>query len=130
MTEGDPPPRTTRIKSPVQVLLCKGCCCGRTDRGLPQVPVERIKAVWQQERLNRTIQLTVSGCLGPCDVPNVALILTPDRTEWLGRIEGDAAYDRLVCWARDCQAAGVVLPLPEALARHRLERFTTQEASA
>ena len=29
------------------------------------------------EKLNRTIQLTISGCLGPCDVPNVALLLTP-----------------------------------------------------
>jgi len=93
-----------------QLVLCMGCCCGRTDRGLPEVPIERLKAIWQAEKLNRTIQLTVSGCLGPCDVPNVVLILTPQLTQWYGRIEGDAAYDLLIDWARACHAAGWLLP--------------------
>ena len=113
-----------------QVILCKGCCCGRTDRGLPEVPVERIKEVWRRERLNSTIQLTVSGCLGPCDVPNVVLILTPEGAEWLGRIEGDAAYDQLVEWARACQVRGALVPLPEALAANRLQRFPMESATA
>ena len=43
-TTSEPMPLTTKVKSPAQVLLCKGCCCGKTDRGLPEVPVERIKA--------------------------------------------------------------------------------------
>jgi hypothetical protein len=103
-----------------QLILCKGCCCGRTDRGLPEVPVERIKAIWQKEKLNRTIQLTISDCLGPCDVPNVVLILTAERTEWLSRIEGDAAYDTLIQWARDCHASQAVVPIPNALALYRL----------
>ncbi len=111
-----------------QLLLCKGCCCGQTGRGLPEVPVERIKAAWKSDRLNRTIQLTISGCLGPCDVPNVALVLTPERAEWLGLIAGDDAYDQLIEWARGCSAAGAVLPLPEAFAENRLERFATTEA--
>jgi cobaltochelatase CobN len=67
---------TTRVRSPAQLLLCKGCCCGRTDRGLPEVPVERIKAAWKAEKLNRGVQLTISGCLGPCDLPNVAVLVT------------------------------------------------------
>jgi len=113
-----------------QLILCKGCCCGRTDRGLPEVPVERIKAIWQREKLNRSIQLTVSGCLGPCDVPNVVLIITPERHEWLGLIEGDAAYDQLIQWARDCHAAGGLVPLPESLAENRLERFAMKESIA
>jgi cobaltochelatase CobN len=112
-----------------QLILCKGCCCGRTDRGLPEVPVEWIKEVWQKEKLNRTIQLTVSGCLGPCDVPNVVLMITPEGNEWLGRIEG-AAYDQLIEWARACQAAGAVVPLPETLAGQRLQRFLTEKATA
>jgi hypothetical protein len=113
-----------------QVVLCKGCCCGRTDRGLPEVPVGRIKEIWQREKLNRSIQLTVSGCLGPCDVPNVVLLITAEGTEWLGRVAGEAAYDKLIQWARDCQAAGALLPLPESLAENRLKRFATEEAIA
>jgi hypothetical protein len=113
-----------------QVVLCKGCCCGRTDRGLPEVPVERLKEFWQREKLNRSIQLTVAGCLGPCDVPNVVLLITPEGNEWLGRIAGDAAYDQLIQWARDCHAAGALVPIPESLTRHRLERFATEGAVA
>jgi cobaltochelatase CobN len=108
-----------------QLIVCKGCCCGRTDRGLPEVPVERIKEIWRREKLNRSIQLTVSGCLGPCDVPNVVLILTSDPPEWLGRIAGDASYNLLIQWARDCHVAGALVPMPEPLAENRLERFAS-----
>jgi hypothetical protein len=108
-----------------QMILCKGCCCGRTDRGFPEVPVERIKEIWKREKLNSSIQLTISGCLGPCDVPNVVLLITPAGNQWLGRIVGDAAYDQLIQWARDCNANGTVVPLPESLAGNRLDRFVT-----
>jgi hypothetical protein len=114
---------TTRVKSPAQVLLCKGCCCGRVDRGLPEVPVDRIKAIWKAEKLNRAVQLTISGCLGPCDLPNVAVIVTAEGTAWYGRLEGDAPYDALIAWARDSVLAGRSLPTPEAIEAHRFERF-------
>jgi (2Fe-2S) ferredoxin len=113
-----------------QVVLCKGCCCGRTDRGLPEVPVERVKEIWQREKLNRSVQLTVSGCLGPCDVPNVVLVITPEGAEWLGRIAGDAAYDQLIQWARDCHATGALVSFPESLGANRLRRFATEEVIA
>lgn len=104
-------------------MLCKGCCCGRTDRGLPEVPVERIKAVWKAEKLNRGVQLTISGCLGPCDLPNVAVLVTATGTQWYGLIDGDAHYDALIAWARACVAGGANLPPPDLLARHRFDRF-------
>jgi cobaltochelatase CobN len=112
------------------MIFCKGCCCGRTDRGLPEVPVQRIKEIWQREKLNRSIQLTVSDCLGPCDVPNVVLLLTAGGSEWLGRIAGDAAYNRLIEWARDCHEAGTLVPLPECFAANRLRRFVSEEPVA
>jgi hypothetical protein len=122
-TPSAPAPLTTKVKSPAQVLLCKGCCCGKTDRGLPEVPVDRIKATWKAEKLNRGVQLTISGCLGPCDLPNVAVVVTAHATAWYGRLDGDAHYDALITWARACVAAGAALPPPEALAGHRFERF-------
>lgn len=30
-----------------QITICKGCCCGNTERGLPEVPVEWLKTEWQ-----------------------------------------------------------------------------------
>ena len=113
-----------------QVILCKGCCCGQTERGKPEVPVDRIKEIWKREKLNRSVQLTVSGCLGPCDVANVVLLMTADGAEWLGGIAGNAEYDDLIQWARDCHAAGAVLPLPESLGHKQLNRFTAKEAIA
>ncbi|HUY87862.1 MAG TPA: (2Fe-2S) ferredoxin domain-containing protein [Pirellulales bacterium] len=109
-----------------QLFLCRGCCCGQTARGLPEVPVERIKAIWKAEKLNRTIQLTISGCLGPCDVPNVVLVLTARRADWFVNVTVDFLYDSLVDWARMCHLSETLLPLPPALDVHRLERFKTR----
>ena len=120
----------TKIKSRGQILLCKGCCCGKTERGLPEVPVDRIKAAWKSGKLNRTIQLTISGCLGPCELPNVAVLMTPEGVTWLGNLAGDAHYDALIDWARDSAAAGSVLPLPEVLDGFRFERFNPPAAQA
>jgi cobaltochelatase CobN len=122
-TASAPAPLITKVKSPAQVLLCKGCCCGKTDRGLPEVPVDRIKATWKSEKLNRAVQLTISGCLGPCDLPNVAVVVTAHTATWYGRLDGDAHYDALIGWARACVAAGTSLPPPEELAAHRFDRF-------
>lgn len=119
----DGPPLATRIRSPAQVLLCKGCCCGKTERGLPEVPVERIKAAWKSEKLNRAVQLTISGCLGPCDLPNVAVLVTPGGMAWYGNLSGDKHYDALVDWARACKAEGRTLEPPSAWEAHRFERF-------
>ena len=117
------PALMTKVKPPAQILVCKGCCCGKTERGLPEVPVERIKAAWKAEKLNRGVQLTISGCLGPCDLPNVAVVVTAEGTQWYGRLDGDAHYDALIAWARDCVAEGAPLPPPEILASHRFDRF-------
>jgi cobaltochelatase CobN len=120
-------PLATRVKSPAQLFLCRGCCCGRTDRGFPGVPVDRIKAIWKAEKLNRRVQLTISGCLGPCDLPNVAAIASTRGLIWYGQLEGDAPYDALIAWARACAAANTTLPPPETLDAHRFERFPGSE---
>lgn len=109
-----------------QLVFCQGCCCGRTDRGRPELPVERIKDVWKAEKLNRTVQLTISGCLGPCDLANVAMLLSPGGSEWVGGLAGDAAYDAFIGWARDCHRENRLLPLPAGFDARRFERFDPQ----
>jgi len=88
-----------------QVVLCVGCCCGQTDKGRHTVPAAQIKSAWKAEKLNKTIQLTISGCVGPCDVANVAQIITPNGTSWFGRLSDPAEYDALIEWARACHSA-------------------------
>lgn len=123
-------PLTTKRQPPAQMVFCQGCCCGRIDRGRPELPVERLKEIWRLEKLNRTVQLTISGCLGPCDLTNVTLVLTRDGTTWLGGLSGAADYDALIDWARACHAVGEALPLPDRFDANRFERFEAAEVPA
>lgn len=119
--------RTTERLAKAQLVFCLGCCCGRPDRGRPALPVDSLKRIWKEEKLNRTVQLTVSGCLGPCDLANVALVMSPQGNVWLGGMEGPEVYDALISWARSCHAAGRLLPLPEDLDKLSFERFPGEE---
>ncbi len=124
-----PLPLTTRRHALAQLVFCQGCCCGRTDRGRPELLVEQLKQIWRDEKLNRTVQLTISSCLGPCDLANVALVMLPEENVWLGGMEGQQVYESLVAWARSCHAEGRELPLPEHVKALQFERFQTEEVA-
>ena len=68
------------------VTVCQGCCCGNTANGRPPVPVDWLKKEWRARGLLKRVQLTISGCLGPCDIPNVVTISNESGTLWLGGI--------------------------------------------
>jgi hypothetical protein len=133
MTEAHQDPQSLAVfsarKARGQVILCQGCCCGRTDRGFPEVPVDQIKAAWKSGRLNRSIQLTVSGCVGPCDLANVAVIVGPKGTAWFGDLK-TLHYDILIDWAERCHAAGALLPVPPDLREHRFDWFVVEPSQA
>src|SRR5207237_6649152 len=82
-----------------QVTVCSGCCCGAVGRGKPEVPLEWLKQEWRSRTLLKNIQLTVSGCLGPCDLPNVVRISGPLEEIWLGNIDQREQYAGIVEWA-------------------------------
>ena len=65
---------TPRSRALGQILLCEGCCCGRTDRGFKPVPFDWIKQQWKEHKLSKTVDLTITGCLGPCDLANVPVL--------------------------------------------------------
>jgi hypothetical protein len=115
--------RQTKRKSFMQVMICIGCCCGRVDRGKPEVPVDWLKAQWKAARLNPYVQLTISGCLGPCDLPNVVAILSSTGQQWLGQLNCPGHFEALVQWGRACGAAGSMVPLPAALDQLTFRRF-------
>src|SRR5262245_55285791 len=113
----------TRRQPLAQIVLCQGCCCGQTERGLPAVPLDFLKPIWKAEKLNKTVQLTVSGCLGPCDLPNVCCIVTPREQAWYGRLTTQEDYTVLLQWARRCREQGTLQPLPAELEHLRFERW-------
>lgn len=106
-----------------QVTVCRGCCCGNTERGLPEVPVEWLKSEWRKRGLLKRVQLTISGCVGPCDMPNVVVITSSSGTEWLGNIDKVEQYRSLLEWAVRCRDAGQMLALPREFEGHKLSPF-------
>src|ERR1700722_11034072 len=111
------------------VTVCVGCCCGNTEKGRPGVPVEWLKKEWKARGLLKQIQLSISGCLGPCDVPNVVTISSENGTRWLGGITEFRQYQALLDWAASSRDAGKLLPLPTEFREHALHPFRNLASS-
>lgn len=95
-----------------QMIVCQGCCCGATHKDRPEVPADWLKDEWRRRGLLKRFQLTVSGCVGPCDCPNVVVVSSEGGSQWLGNITQFNQYRSLVEWAARCVDAGRLLELP------------------
>jgi cobaltochelatase CobN len=103
-----------------RMIVCQGCCCGATHKDHPEVAVGWLKDEWRKRLLKR-FQLTVSGCVGPCDVPNVVEINSEAGSQWLGNIAHFNQYRSLVKWAVRSTEAGRLLDLPREFKDHLVE---------
>ncbi len=103
---------TTKRRVNAQMFVCKGCCCGQVEHGGPAIPEEWLKQEWRKRGLLKRVQLTISGCLGPCDVPNVVKIVTPEKTVWLGNISRRDQYQSLLDWASRSKDSGHAIEVP------------------
>jgi (2Fe-2S) ferredoxin len=112
------------------LTVCQGCCCGNIENGRPPVPVDWIKKEWRARGLLRRVQLTISSCLGPCDLPNVVTISNESGTQWFGEITEFEQYRDLVDWATRSRDAGELLPLPKEFQRHTLHPFRKLDSRA
>jgi len=122
-------PVETKRQIFAQIYVCNGCCCGQTGKGHPDVPIEWLKAEFKQRKLIRNVQITISGCLGPCDTPNVVGILLPEAgMRWFGFLCEFWQYESLVDWATDVKEAASPLPLPAWLNAHELDPFAGWKA--
>jgi predicted metal-binding protein len=119
---------TTRRPVAAQVLVCLGCCCGRTDRGRPELPLDWLKAEWKAHGLLKTVHLTVSGCLGPCERANVVVLWTPEQSAWLGPLTTREDYQAVLEWAQDTTRTGSPAPVPASLTDRCFERWQADRA--
>ena len=119
----------TSISSPkrAQVMVCVGCCCGQVERGRSEVPIYELKSLWKNYGLRKKVQLTVSGCLGPCDMHNVALLMSASGQIWLGNLRKKAHFNALVEWAREVIQKGSEARLPQILEPHQFERWESDQ---
>ena len=104
-----------------RVVVCSGCCCGRIEKGHSEVPVDALKNAWEKNNLKNSIELTISGCLGPCKMHNVAILMTDNNQTWLGELRVDAHFEALVTWACDVSKNGPEIKIPEILLTHQFD---------
>jgi nitrile hydratase accessory protein len=100
-----------------QLFVCAtGCCCGRTEDGVAPVPTETFHREWERRRLRNVIHLTIGGCLGPCALANVVLLLFDGQTQWFHSIDSEAQAFALYDHVERMLEADGCLPPPAGLA--------------
>ncbi|HEY7038409.1 MAG TPA: nitrile hydratase accessory protein [Methylomirabilota bacterium] len=100
-----------------QLLVCAtGCCCGRTEDGFAPVPAETFHREWERRRLRNIVHLTIGGCLGPCALANVVLLLFDGQAQWFHSIDSESLAVALYDHIEAMLAADGCLPPPAALA--------------
>src|SRR5580698_7539170 len=113
-----------------QISICDGCCCGKTEKGHPAVPVQWLKQEWKVRGLLKRVHLSICGCLGPCDVPNVVMISNSEGTQWLAYLDNQRHYAMLADWAEQSKNADELLPLPRELQEHAFMPYREQSQLA
>ena len=103
-----------------QLFVCAtGCCCGRTQDGWPAVPTELYHQEWERRRLRNIVHLTVAGCLGPCALANVVLLLFDGQALWFHSMDSEAVVLSLYDVIERMLDSDGCVPLPHELVRRQ-----------
>lgn len=105
------------------LFVCQGCCCGRTDKGFPALPLDEFKQQWKTRGIRRRFHLTISGCLGPCPLANVVLILFRGRSLWLHSINSTEDVSTIYSYVEQMLKAEEYLDPPPELKFRSFERY-------
>jgi cobaltochelatase CobN len=98
------------------LLVCaRGCCCGRTDRGNPAVPVDFYKEEYARRGIRKHVQLSMSGCIGPCPMKNVVEVVFDGRPVWFQSINTKEQVIEIYNYIDGMLAADGYLPPPPQL---------------
>jgi len=108
-------------------ICADGCCCGRVQDGYPPVPRELYHAEWERRGLRGLVHLTVGGCLGPCALANVVMLLFDGRQTWFHSISADEQVLALYDWIEALVRARAWAPPPEALRALQFTATTWEE---
>jgi len=98
------------------LFVCAGgCCCGRTEDGFAPAPTETFHTEWEKRRLRNLVHLTIGGCLGPCALANVALLLFDGQAQWFHSVNSDAMARAIWDHVERMLEVDGVFPPPPAL---------------
>jgi len=104
-------------------VCATGCCCGHTERGFAPVPTELYHQEWERRRLRNKVHLNQGGCLGPCPLANVVLLLFDGRPTWFHSLNDEALIVALYDYVEALLTNERLLPPPEMLAAHVFNGF-------
>jgi len=105
------------------LFVCQGCCCGRTDKGFPALPVDEFRQQWKSRGIRRRFHLTISGCLGPCPLANVVLLYFRGRSMWFHSINDAADVSSIYEYVEEMLRAKQYVEPPPDLQRRRFDRY-------
>ena len=112
------------FRRPGQLFVCTtGCCCGHTERGHAPVPVELYHQEWARRRIRHKVHLSLGGCLGPCALSNVVLLLFAGQEIWFHSVSGDDQIIAIFDYIEAMVRADRYLPVPPALASQVFDVF-------
>ena len=97
-------------------VCATGCCCGHTERGHAAVPVDLYDREWERRKWRNRVHLTIGGCLGPCVLSNVTMLIFDGRTLYFQSLNNEALIMALLDYVDAMLAADAYLPPPSALA--------------
>ena len=105
------------------LFVCQGCCCGHVEKDFPPLPLDEFKQQWKARGIRRDFHLTVSGCLGPCTLANVVLILFHGHSVWLHSIQTEQDVTDIYDYIEQMLAADRYLDPPPHLAGRHFQRY-------
>jgi cobaltochelatase CobN len=109
------------------LFICNGCCCGRTDKGFPPLPLDDFKKQWKKRGIRRRFHLTISGCLGPCTLANVILLQMHGRSMWFHSINHPSDVDLIYNYVERMLVDETDNEIPAELAARHFQRYLEAE---
>ncbi|MBI4304783.1 MAG: nitrile hydratase accessory protein [Chloroflexi bacterium] len=110
-----------------QLFVCSlGCCCGQTKDGFAPVPAARFHQEWEKRRLRNIVHLTIGGCLGPCGLANVVLLMIDGQSLWFHSINSEALVPALYDYVERLLVAEKAVPPDGMLAGHQFTAASWQ----
>ena len=108
-------------------VCATGCCCGHTERGYAPVPVDLYDREWERRKWRNRVHLTIGGCLGPCVLANVTMLIFDGRTLYFQSLNNEALIMALLDYVDAMLAADAYLPPPPSLAELHFTAFRWED---
>ncbi|MCZ2110037.1 MAG: cobaltochelatase subunit CobN [Dehalococcoidia bacterium] len=99
-----------------QLFVCAhGCCCGKTEEGKPEGHFDVYQEEWERRRIRNKVHLNMGGCLGPCPLANVCMLLFEGRTTFFHSMNTPQRIVEIYDYIETMIASERYLPPPPAL---------------